>query len=180
MWHKLIPGAWLCRRPAAEVAKLLRLAGFQSGHARPHPGLLPQEKGSDRLPLENSCAGDGTGVVEQSGNDQRLFPAFDGPVNWRLQYWKAPCVILTGKADTNALHQFINDHPVTECIWSGTNANGGNNIETGWPDPKDYPTTYWKSMWFQTEAVVGGYKAVIKGWVDFPAADVTIQSWGSD
>jgi len=107
------------------------------------------------------------------------FP-FDGPINWRLQYLKAPCVILTGKVDTNALHRFISDHPTTEFIWSGVNANGGDNLETGWPDPKDYPTTSWKSMWFQTENVVGKYPSVIKCWVAFPTCNVTIQSWGSD
>jgi hypothetical protein len=107
------------------------------------------------------------------------FP-FEGPIDWRLQYWKAQCIILTGKVDTNALRQFISDHPTTEFLWSGTNATGGNNVEEGWPDAKDYPTTSWEDMLFKTQITVGGYSAVIEGWVDFPACTVTIQCWGSD
>ena len=37
------------------------------------------------------------------------FP-FAGTIDWRLQYWKAPCMILVGKVNTNALHQFITNH----------------------------------------------------------------------
>ena len=107
------------------------------------------------------------------------FP-FEGPINWRLQYWKAPCVILTGKVDTNALHQFINDNPTTQFLWSAVNANGESNMEEGWPDAKNFPAATWKTMWFQTEKILGKSEAVIKGTVDFPTCTVTIQSWGSD
>jgi hypothetical protein len=44
------------------------------GDARPHPGLLPQEKENRSPAFEMSCGGDSRTVVEQSEDSRRLFP----------------------------------------------------------------------------------------------------------
>jgi hypothetical protein len=103
------------------------------------------------------------------------FP-FDGPIDWTLIFFKDPMVFLYGKVDTNALHKFISSHPDTRFLWSGA----GNEIEEGWPSGKDYPTTTWTNIIFQTEWVVDGYEASIQGTVDFRSRIVTIRSSGSD
>jgi hypothetical protein len=44
------------------------------------------------------------------------FP-FDGPIEWKLIFFKDPMVFLYGKVATNALHSFIISHPGTRFLW---------------------------------------------------------------
>ena len=103
------------------------------------------------------------------------FP-FDGPVDWKFIRFKEPWVILTGRVDTNALHQFISSHPDTRFIWSGA----GSELEEGWPSAKDYPTATWTNIWFRRDGVVEGYESTIEGKIDLRSCIVTVQSYGSD
>ena len=102
------------------------------------------------------------------------FP-FTGPIDWRLFFFKDPCVVLVGKVDTNALHQFISSHPDTRFLWSGA----GNEIEEGWPSGKEYARTTWTNIWFHTEKVVEEQASVIEGTVDFSTCMATVRSYGS-
>jgi hypothetical protein len=96
----------------------------------------------------------------------QTFP-FDGPINWQFSLFKDPFVILTGKIDTNKLHQFIVDNPSTRFFWEGVGNNSENYSEEGWPDAKTYPTTTWTNVIFRfpdLEATnVEEYSAVIDG-----------------
>jgi len=103
------------------------------------------------------------------------FP-FDGPIDWKLILFKEPMVFLSGRVDTNALHQFISDHPTTRFLWSGA----GSKIEEGWPSDKDYPTTTWTNIFFDASWAVEGYKADIQGTIDVRSRMVMIRSSGSD
>jgi hypothetical protein len=103
------------------------------------------------------------------------FP-FDGVIDWKLILFKEPMMFLTGRVDTNALHQFISDHSTTKFLWSGS----GGEVEEGWPSVKDYPTTTWTNIFFDAPWVVEGYEADIHGTIDFQSRTVTIRSSGSD
>jgi hypothetical protein len=103
------------------------------------------------------------------------FP-FDGPISWKIIFFKEPIVFLNGKTDTNRLHQFISSHPDTRFIWSGA----GNEGEEGWPNGKDYPSTTWTNLWFKTVLVIEGYDAVIEGQIDLQSCLGTIRSWGGE
>lgn len=103
------------------------------------------------------------------------FP-FAGPVVWTRYIFKEPTVVLTGGVDTNAMHQFISDHPDTRFLWWGTK----NESEEGWPSTKDYPTTTWTNIWFRMDEVVEGYEATIEGKINFQSRIATVESYGSD
>jgi len=103
------------------------------------------------------------------------FP-FDGPIEWKVIYFKDPMVFLNGKVDTNRMHQFVSSHPDTRFLWSGA----GGEIEEGWPSGKDYPTTTWTNIWFKREWVVEGYGACIEGRVDFRSCIVSFRSSGGE
>ena len=100
---------------------------------------------------------------------------FTGPIYWKLFFVKDPCVVLVGKVDTNALHQFISSHPDTKFLWSGA----GNENELGWPSGREYPTTTWTNIWFKTEKVVEQQASVIEGTVDLSSCMATVRSYGS-
>jgi hypothetical protein len=103
------------------------------------------------------------------------FP-FDGPIGWRIIFFKDPMVFLNGKVDTNGLRKFISGHPDTTFIWTGA----GSELEEGWPsDNVCWPTTTeWTNIWFTTELVVDGYGACIEGNVDCRSRIVTFRSAG--
>jgi hypothetical protein len=103
------------------------------------------------------------------------FP-FDGPIGWKIIFFKDPMVFLSGRVATNRLHQFISSHPDTRFLWSGA----GNESEEGWPSSKDYPSTTWTNIWFKTDWVVEGYSAVIEGKIDLQSCVGTVQSWGGE
>ncbi len=103
------------------------------------------------------------------------FP-FDGLIDWRLISFKEPMVFLTGRVDTNALHQFISNQAATRFMWSGTS----HEVTEGWPNARDYATTTWTNIFFDAAWVVEGYEADIQGSIDFRMRMVTIRSSGSD
>jgi hypothetical protein len=103
------------------------------------------------------------------------FP-FDGPIGWKIIFFKDTMVFLNGKVDTNRLHQFISSHPDTRFLWSGA----GNESEEGWPSGKDYPTTTWTNIWFRSDWVVEGYEAMTEGRVDLRSCIVTFRSSGGE
>ena len=105
----------------------------------------------------------------------QTFP-FDGPIDWKLIFFKEPWVILTGKVDTNLLYQLISSHPDARFLWSGA----GNEIEEGWPSGKEYAATAWTNIWFKTHKVVEGYDSVIEGKIDLRSCIGSVQSYGSD
>ncbi len=100
------------------------------------------------------------------------FP-FGGPIDWKLIFFKDTALFLSGKVDTNGLHQFISSNPDTRFLWSGA----GSEIEEGWPSAKDYSTTTWTNLWFKTEWDVQGYPTSIEGRVDLRSDLVTFQVW---
>jgi hypothetical protein len=103
------------------------------------------------------------------------FP-FDGPIDWRLIFVKEPELFLTGKVDTNALHQFINDHTNITFLW----AAAGNEFEEGWPDSREYPTTTWTNLYFKGDWTVEGFNAQIRGNVDLRSRVVMLRCSGGD
>ncbi len=103
------------------------------------------------------------------------FP-FDGPIGWKIIFFKDTMVFLNGKVDTNRLHQFISSHSDTRFLWSGA----GNESEEGWPSGKDYPTTTWTNIWFRSDWVVEGYEAMTEGRVDLRSCIVTFRSSGGE
>jgi hypothetical protein len=104
------------------------------------------------------------------------FP-FDGPVDWKLILFKEPVMFLTGRVDTNALHQFISDHATTTFLWKGA----GNEAERGWPNAEDYPTTIWTNIWVNATWIIeGGYEVAIRGNINLQTRMATISSSGSD
>ncbi len=101
------------------------------------------------------------------------FP-FDGPIDWKLMFFKDTALFLSGRVDTNGLHQFIVSHPATRFIWTGA----GSEIEEGWPSDKVWPrTTTWTNVWFKTEWNVEGYPTSIEGRVDTRSRLFTFQIW---
>jgi hypothetical protein len=102
------------------------------------------------------------------------FP-FDGPVDWKLIFFKDTALFLSGRVDTNGLHQFISSHPDTKFIWSGSRNEG----EEGWPsDNKCWPaTTTWTNVWFRNEWNFEGYPTSIEGRVDLRSGSATFQIW---
>jgi hypothetical protein len=107
------------------------------------------------------------------------FP-FDGPVNWKLIFFKDTHVILLGKVDTNRLHQFISDNPSTQFVWDGIDTNGENYGEVGWPEAKIFPTTTWTNLFFRSPNFgepAGKYSPILEGQVAFPSREVIIQSY---
>lgn len=107
------------------------------------------------------------------------FP-FDGNVDWVLQHFKMPQVVLSGKVDTNALHQFVRDHPSTRFIWSVVDKSGQNWIAEEWPTAEEYARIARGSVWFKVLPDGGGYAAVIEGEVEFPSRVGTVRSWSPD
>ena len=103
------------------------------------------------------------------------FP-FDGPIGWRIIFFKEPMVFLSGRVATNRLHQFITSHPDTRFLWSGA----GNEGEEGWPSSREYPSTRWTNIWFKTDWVVDGYGGAIEGNIDLQSCTGTIQTFGGD
>jgi len=101
------------------------------------------------------------------------FP-FDGPIDWRLIFFKDTALFLSGRLDTNRLHQFIGSNPDTTFVWT----SAGNEIEEGWPDDKGWPATpTWTNVWFKTEWNVKGYPTSIEGRVDVRSGLYTFQMW---
>ena len=100
------------------------------------------------------------------------FP-FDGPIEWKLIFIKDTAVFLSGKVDTNGLHQFVSSHPDTRFIWSGA----GIELEEGWPSSNDYPTTRWTNIWFKTAWDFKGCGTSIEGTVDCQSCRVNFRVW---
>lgn len=105
------------------------------------------------------------------------FP-FAGKVNWELGLFKMRHVTLSGKVDTNALHQFVISHPSTLFAWSGVDKNGQNwGTAESWPLGEKNPRIIWHSVSFKLDPAGGGYAAVIQGDVEFPSSMGTVTSW---
>ena len=102
------------------------------------------------------------------------FP-FDGPINWKLIFFKDTAVFLYGKVETNGLHQFISSHPDTRFLWMGDS----NECEEGWPRTnKCWPaTTIWTNVWFNTGWDVPGSPTSIDGRVDLRSGTVAFRVW---
>ena len=98
------------------------------------------------------------------------FP-FDGPIDWKLIFFKDPMVFLYAKVDTNSLHQFISSHPDTRFLWSSVSGE----VEEGWPSSKDYPGVKWTNIMFQT-GHDSLYGAAIDGTIELLSRDVVITS----
>ena len=108
------------------------------------------------------------------------FP-FEGKVDWELGFFKAPRVVLSGKVDTNALRQFVSDHPSILFAWSGVDKNGQNWFAAeNWPSTEENARIIWDSVSFQVDPVGGGYAAVIQGEVKFPSCMGWVSSWSPD
>jgi len=108
------------------------------------------------------------------------FP-FDGPIDWKFSLFKDPFVVLSGKVDTNKLHQFIIDNPSTDFGWSGVDKNGQHRFAgDSWPTAEENGTITWKSMFFRSPNAgtedVGKYSGFIDGTVEFPSCKVVIIS----
>jgi hypothetical protein len=97
---------------------------------------------------------------------------FAGPIDWRLMLFKDSMVFLSGKLDTNALHQFISSNPGTKFMWSGAD----NELEDGWPSGQEYITTTWTNICFKTELIAGPYGTCVQGALDLRSGMMTIQS----
>jgi len=108
------------------------------------------------------------------------FP-FEGKVKWELGFFKMPYVTMSGKVDTNALRQFVSDHPSTLFAWSGVDKNGQNwGSGENWPSAEENATITWHSVSFKVDPAGGGYAAVIQGEVEFPSCMGTVMSWSPD
>jgi hypothetical protein len=108
------------------------------------------------------------------------FP-FDGPINWTFSFFKDPFVALSGKVDTNKLHQFIIDNPSTHFGWSGIDKNGKNWFAgDSWPTAEENSTITWDSMFFRSPNAgtedAEKYSGFIDGTVEFPSCKVVIIS----
>jgi hypothetical protein len=101
------------------------------------------------------------------------FP-FDGPIGWKVIFFKDPMVFLNGKVNTDALHKFVSDNPAAQIFWSGVDANGRDWSADSWPSTSEYPTVTWKTMTFGTPH--DGRPSVIDGTVDLPSCKVLIIS----
>jgi hypothetical protein len=101
------------------------------------------------------------------------FP-FEGPIDWKLIFFKDTALFLSGRVDTNGLHQFISSHPDTRFIWTGADSE----VEEGWPSDKVWPTTTeWTNIWFKSEWTVEGYPTSIEGSVDLRSDLASFQIW---
>lgn len=103
------------------------------------------------------------------------FP-FDGPIAWKIFFFKEPVIFVTGKIETNGLHQFIRARTDTTFIWTGSS----NELEGGWPsDNPCWPATVvWTNMSFKKNLVIDGYEASVEGNVDYRLHIVTLRSAG--
>jgi hypothetical protein len=123
--------------------------------------------------LQTVCAKAGPGFTSTFTNSfVQKFP-FDGPIDWKLIFFKDTALFLSGRVDTNKLEQFIISQPDTKFDWSGVD----NAFEEGWPSAKDYPTTTWTNIWFRKEWKFEGYPMSIEGTVDIQSDSVTFRIW---
>ena len=108
------------------------------------------------------------------------FP-FEGKMDWRLAFIKAPQVWLSGRVDTNAFRQFVNSHPSTRFVWSGVDKNGQNWFASeDWPSAEENARIIWDRVSFKVEPDGGPWAAFIEGEVVFPSCVGTVRSWCPD
>lgn len=134
----------------------------------PRYGTAPHE-----ADLQTVCAEAGPRFVCTLTNSfVQNFP-FDGPIGWKLIFFKDTALFLSGRVDTNRLQQFIFNQPDAEFLWTGANGEG----EIRWPNNKDYPTTTWTNIWFRKQWSYEGYPMSVEGTLDIRSDSFTFRIW---
>jgi hypothetical protein len=137
--------------------------------------FIPHRGTVNSVPMLQKVYGKVGGPIASTFTNSLIqqFP-FDGPIDWKIIFFKEPMVFLNGRVDTNALHKFVSDNPAGQISWSGVDTNGRDWSADSWPSASDYPAVTWKTISFGT--LHDGRPSVIDGTVDLQSCKVLIIS----